>query len=117
MYFHLNMPTSSKQLYLSCVEKLEIIFYVVIFDNVLNGPCFFYLGRIVGSDVCRDPVERWLQETRSRVDAECMTTLQGKAIASRLGSACSRVVGARDAVRALQQRAHVISAEFAKLCQ
>ncbi|XP_059481014.1 protein inscuteable homolog [Neocloeon triangulifer] len=73
--------------------------------------------RVVGSEVCRDPVERWLQETRSRVDAECMTTLQGKAIASRLGSACSRVVGARDAVRALQQRAHVISAEFAKLCQ
>lgn len=71
----------------------------------------------MGSEVCRDPVERWLQETRSRVDAECMTTLQGKAIASRLGSACSRVVGARDAVRGLQQRAHVISAEFAKLCQ
>ncbi|XP_065344245.1 protein inscuteable homolog [Cloeon dipterum] len=73
--------------------------------------------RIVGSEVCRDPVEQWLQETRYRVEAECTTTLQGKAIASRLGGACSRVVGARDAVRALQQQAHVISAEFARLCQ
>ncbi|KAF4520776.1 hypothetical protein B566_EDAN011428 [Ephemera danica] len=83
----------------------------------LGGPLSLLLAVRPG-EVCRDPVQRWLQESRARTDPECMTTLQGKAIASRLGQACSsRVAGARDAVRALQQRAHVISAEFAKLCQ
>ncbi|XP_071452946.1 protein inscuteable homolog [Hetaerina americana] len=79
----------------------------------------------------RDPVAVWLSEVAALCEPECMATLQSKsllppgattsaggatAVASDL-PALTLVADARDAVRTLQMRAHVISAEFVKLCQ
>ncbi|XP_046394800.1 protein inscuteable homolog [Ischnura elegans] len=79
----------------------------------------------------QDPVAVWLSEVAALCEPECMATLQSKSLlppgaaalpggAAAMASdlpALTLVADARDAVRSLQLRAHVISAEFVKLCQ
>ncbi|XP_076043961.1 spindle orientation adaptor protein inscuteable [Oratosquilla oratoria] len=63
-------------------------------------------------------IQRWAIELRGLYEAECMNTLQSKAVgADTLRLVAAGVSSSRDAVRAVQHRAHLVSTEFAKLCQ
>ncbi|XP_042873245.1 protein inscuteable homolog [Penaeus japonicus] len=50
-------------------------------------------------------------------EAECMNTLQSKSVPGESGRRGHSFPSTRDAVRAIQRRAHAVSTEFARLCQ
>nr|XP_027221129.1 protein inscuteable homolog [Penaeus vannamei] len=62
-------------------------------------------------------VSQWLSELRTLYEAECMNTLQSKSVPGESGRRCPSFPSTRDAVRAIQRRAHAVSTEFARLCQ
>ncbi|ROT70504.1 Inscuteable-like protein [Penaeus vannamei] len=71
-------------------------------------------GRLAGPN---GSVSQWLSELRTLYEAECMNTLQSKSVPGESGRRCPSFPSTRDAVRAIQRRAHAVSTEFARLCQ
>ncbi|XP_013413958.1 protein inscuteable homolog isoform X1 [Lingula anatina] len=65
-----------------------------------------------------DSVQKWLSELRWNTESECMSVLQGKSLVTKQSHDSSTVSSAKstkDRLDAIRSRAHVISAEFAKL--
>ena len=67
-----------------------------------------------------NPVSHWLVELRTVYEAECTIMLQSKAVVGEaLGKEVTLCNTAQtcQTIRAIQQRAHAVSAIFAKLCR
>ncbi|CAL4101245.1 unnamed protein product, partial [Meganyctiphanes norvegica] len=61
-------------------------------------------------------VQHWLTDLCQLFESECMNTLQSKSLPGDSGKPPS-TANVRDAIRAIQRRAHQVSTEFARLCQ
>ncbi|XP_071526047.1 protein inscuteable homolog isoform X2 [Panulirus ornatus] len=71
----------------------------------------------IANEMRNGSVGQWLKELRVLYEAECMNTLQSKSLPGDPGRRSQPPTTTRDAVRAIQRRAHAVSTEFARLCQ
>ncbi|XP_068240738.1 protein inscuteable homolog isoform X2 [Palaemon carinicauda] len=70
----------------------------------------------IAKEMRNDSLQQWLKELHVLYEAECMNTLQSKSLPGECIDMPNHSA-TRQAVRAIQRRAHTVSTEFARLCQ